>query len=35
MRYKTLVIERGVRGGKFDKPLTLRVPERQKKRVLA
>jgi len=29
MKYKTLVIERGVRGGRFNKPLTLRVPERQ------
>ncbi|MGD0494710.1 MAG: site-specific integrase [Candidatus Bathyarchaeia archaeon] len=29
MKYKTLVIERGVRGGRFKKPLTLRVPERQ------
>ncbi len=31
MKYKTLVIERGARGGKFKKPLTLRVPDRQNK----
>jgi integrase len=29
MKYKTLIIERGVRGGRFKKPLTIRVPERQ------
>jgi len=29
MKYKTLVIERGVRGGRFKKPLELRIPERQ------
>jgi integrase len=29
MKYKTLVIERGVRGGRFKKPLALRIPEKQ------
>jgi integrase len=31
MKYKTLIIERGVRGGRFKKPVTIRVPERQNK----
>lgn len=29
MKYKTLTIERGVRGRRFKKPLTIRIPERQ------
>lgn len=37
MKYKTLVIERGIRGGRLKKPLRIRIPERQnrvEKRVL-
>jgi integrase len=29
MKYKTLIIERGARGGRFKKPVTITVPERQ------
>ena len=29
MKYETRIIERGVRGGRFKKPLTVKVPERQ------
>jgi len=29
MRYKTLILERGCRGGRFKKPVTIKVPERQ------
>jgi integrase len=29
MKYKTLILERGCRGGRFKKPVTIRVPERQ------
>jgi integrase len=31
MKYKTLIIERGVRGGRFKKPVRIEVPERQSK----
>ncbi len=29
MKYKTIIIEKGFRGGRFKKPLRIRVPERQ------
>lgn len=29
MKYETLIIERGVRGGRLKKPVTVKVPERQ------
>lgn len=29
MKYRTLIMERGDRGGRFKKPVTTKVPERQ------
>jgi integrase len=31
MKYKILVVERGIRGGKFKKPLRIRIPQQQNK----